>query len=99
MVLGRQRASVEGRRVEGGRVDEGNERGRDGTKHGQREGKRAGEGLSEEWSKGAREENFKGYILGRAMASIQYIHKPPHNAALAIDTCTLLIQMKNSEQV
>ena len=42
MMLGRQRASVEGRRVEGGRVDEGNGRGRDGTKHGQREGKRAG---------------------------------------------------------
>ena len=31
MMLGRQRASVEEGRVEGGRVDEGNERGRDGT--------------------------------------------------------------------
>ena len=31
------------------------------------------------------------------MASIQYIHKPSHNAALAIDS--LLLQMKNSEQV
>ena len=29
MMLGRQRASVEEGRVEGGRVDEGNERGRD----------------------------------------------------------------------
>ena len=38
MMLGRQRASVEEGRVEGGRVDEGNERGRDGTRHGQREG-------------------------------------------------------------
>ena len=33
MKLGRQRASVEEGRVEGGRVDEGNERGRDGTRH------------------------------------------------------------------
>ena len=38
MILGRQRASVEEGRVEGGRVDEGNERGRDGTRHGQQEG-------------------------------------------------------------
>ena len=60
--------------------------------------KRAEEGLSEErrgqGSKGAREGNFKGGILRRALASI---HKPSHNAALAIDT--LLFQMKNSEQV
>ena len=38
MMLGRQRASVEEGRLEGGRVDEGNERVRDGTRHGQREG-------------------------------------------------------------
>ena len=38
MTLGRQRASVEEGRVEGVRVDEGNERGRDGMRHGQREG-------------------------------------------------------------
>ena len=38
MMLGRQRASVEEGSVEGGRVDEGNERGRDGTRHGQWEG-------------------------------------------------------------
>ena len=48
-------------------------------------------------SKGARERNFRGGIgLRRALASI-HIHKPSHNAALAIDT--LLLQMKNSEQV
>ena len=52
--------------VEGGRVDEGNERGRDGMRHGRREGKKGGreqveEGLSEEGrehgtrSKGGRE--------------------------------------------
>ena len=38
MMLGRQRASVEEVRLEGGRVDDGNDRGRDGTMHGQREG-------------------------------------------------------------
>ena len=32
-----------------------------------------------------------------ALTSIQYIHKPSHNAALAIDS--LLLQMKNIEQV
>ena len=37
MMIGRQRASVEEGRVEGGRVNEGNERGRDGTRHGRRE--------------------------------------------------------------
>ena len=35
--------------------------------------------------------------MRRALASIQYIHKPSHKAALAIDT--MLLQMKNSEQV
>ena len=48
-----------------------------------------------EGSKGAREGNFKGGILRRALASIQFIHRPSHNAALAIDT--LLLQMKNSD--
>ena len=38
MMLGRQRAPVEEGSVEGGRVDEGNERGRDGTRHGRLEG-------------------------------------------------------------
>ena len=37
MMLGRQRAPVEEGRVEGGRVDEGNERGSDGTRHGRRD--------------------------------------------------------------
>ena len=80
--------------------------GREGTRKGEREGesmgrevgsggrKRAEEGLNEEWSKGGK---FKGGILRRTLASIQYIHKPSHNAALSIDT--LLLQMKNSEHV
>ena len=50
--------------------------------------KRAEEGLIDEWrgSKGAREGNFHGDILRSALTSIQYIHKPSYNAALAIDT-------------
>ena len=48
-----ERASVGEERVEGGRIDEGNERRRDGTGHGRREGKRGGrkraeDGLCEE---------------------------------------------------
>ena len=61
MMLCSERASVEEERVEGGRIDEGNERGRDGTGHGRREGKRGGrkraeDGLSEE----GREHGSKG---------------------------------------
>ena len=37
MLLGRQRESVEEGMVEGERVDEGHEQGRDGTRHGRRE--------------------------------------------------------------
>ena len=64
--------------------------------------KRAEEGLSEEGREQGgreqeREENFKGSIPRRAEASVQYIHKPFHNAALGLDT--LVLQMKNSEQV
>ena len=39
---------MEEERVEGGRIDEGNERGRDGTRHGRREGKRGGRKRAEE---------------------------------------------------
>ena len=53
----------------------------------QGEGREGGQG---------REGNFKGGILRRELASIQYIHKPSHNAALALET---LVQMTNSEQV
>ena len=48
MMLCRERASVKEGRVEGSRVDEGNERGRDGTRHGRREGKRGGRKRAEE---------------------------------------------------
>ena len=60
-------------------------------------GKEASGGGNERGREGTREGNFKGGILRRAQASIQYIHKPSHNAALAIDT--LLLQMKNSVHV
>ena len=45
MMLCRERASAEEERVEGGRVDEGNERGRDGTGYGRP--RERGEGGSE----------------------------------------------------
>ena len=38
MMVSRERASVEEGRVEGGRVDEENGRGRDGTRHGGQDG-------------------------------------------------------------
>ena len=107
MMLGMVRESVEEGRAEGGWVDEGNERVRDGTRHGQREGKRRGrkraeEGLSEEGreqggGEQGREGNFKGGIPRRALASVQYIHKPSHNATFGLET--LVLQMKNSEHV
>ena len=86
---------VEEERVEGGRVDEGNERGRDGTGHGRREGKRGGrkraeDGLSEE----GREYGRKGEReTSREVVYSQTIHKP----ALALET--LVLQMTNSEHV
>ena len=81
---------------EGGRVDEGNERGRDGMRYGRREGKGREEASGGEIERGREEGkqgNFKGGILRRALA----IHKPSHNAALTLET--LVLQMKNSEQV
>ena len=54
------------------------------------------EGASGEGEQG-RDDNFKGGIPRRAQASVQYIHKPFHNAALGLET--LVLQMKNSEQV
>ena len=42
MMLCRERAPVEEGRVEGTRVGEWNERGRDGTRHGRRERRRGG---------------------------------------------------------
>ena len=96
MMICRERASVEEGRVEGGRVDEGNERGRDGTRHGRRDGKRGGrkrveEGLREEVREhgSTGEGNFKGGSI---------IHKPTINKpALALET--LVLQMTNSEHV
>ena len=84
MMLGRQRASVEERSVAGGRVDEGNERGR-----GEAWRKRAKEGLNEEWrgSKGAREGNFKGGILSSALVNIQYSHEPSQTRPLPLILC------------
>ena len=52
---------------------------------------RGGEGRRGE----GRTANFTGCIPRRELASIQYIHKPSHNASLALET--LVLQMKNSE--
>ena len=52
---------------------------------------RAGEGGE------GRTANFTGGIPRRELASIQYIHKPSHNAALALET--LVLKIKNSEHV
>ena len=56
-------------------------------RHGGR-GARAGEGREEG--------KLQGRYPDRELASIQYIHKPSHNAALALETS---VQMTNSEQV
>ena len=61
MMLCRKRASVEEERVEGGRIDEGNERGWDETRHVRRDAERGGskrayDGLREE----GREHGSKG---------------------------------------
>ena len=56
--------------------------------------KRAEEGLSEEGrEETSREVSREGHVL----ASVQYIHKQFHNAAIGLETSVL--QMKNSEQV
>ena len=55
-----------------------------------------GRGAREEGEQGMGE-NVKGGIQTRAQASVQYIHKPIHNAAFGLET--LVLQLKNSEQV
>ena len=92
MMLRRHEASVEEGRVEGGRVDDGNKRGRDEawTAGGR---KREGEELREE----RREQGSKKMKLqGRYPEYTVYSHPIPQRA-LAIDT--LLLQMKNSEHI
>ena len=60
-MLGRERASVEEGVVEGGRVDEGDERGRNGTRHERRERKMGGR---EEMREEGREQGRKGIREG-----------------------------------
>ena len=61
MMLGRERASVEEGRVEGGWVDEGNKGGRGETRRGQCEEKRGGRKLADEGlSEKGREHGRKG---------------------------------------
>ena len=86
-MLHRHEASVEAGRVEGGRVDDGNKRGRNGARHGRRGGrKRAGEGLREErMEQGSKEMKLQG----RYPEYTVYSHPIPQRA-LAI--ATLLLQ-------
>ena len=93
-MLQRHEASVEEGRVEGGRVDDGNKRGRNGARHGRREGRsERGEGLREE----RMEQGIKEIKLrGRYPEYTVYSHPIPQRA-LAI--ATVLLQMKNSEHV
>ena len=90
-MLHRHEASVEEGRVEGGRVDDGNKRGRNGWTAGG--GKRVGKGLREErMEQGSKEMKLQG----RYPEYTIYSHPIPQRA-LAI--ATLLLQMKNSEHV
>ena len=87
MMLHRHEASVEEGRVEGGRVGDGNKRGRNGARHGRREGG------SERGRDCARKGGSKEMKLqGRYPEYTVYSHPIPHH--LAIDTLLL-----NSEHV
>ena len=60
-MLHRHEASVEEGRVEGGRVDDGNKRGRNGARHGRREKEASGVGLREErMEQGSKEMKLQG---------------------------------------
>ena len=95
MMLCRERASVEEGRVEGRRVDEGNERGRDGKRQGWREGKRGRRKRAEEI---LREEGRENGSKGGRETSREVVHTPTiHKPAFALGT--LVLQMTNSEHV
>ena len=94
-MLHRHEASVEEGRVEGGRVDDGNKRGRNGARHGRREGGSERGGLREErMEQGSKEMKLQGRT--RYPEYTVYSHPIPQRA-LAI--ATLLLQIKNSEHV
>ena len=79
-------------RSEQGCIDGGRDGGRGGEGRGG-EGRggegRGGEGRGGEGRDGKGGGNFNVGILRRELASIQYIHKPSHNAPLALDTLVL----------
>ena len=104
----RQGESVSGGREGWGRVGWWRERTRNGwkeawTARGKERREEASGGGTELGREGAREEgkqgrdgNFKGCILRRALASVQYIHKPSHNAALTGINYKLCIVMRHN---
>ena len=69
MMLCRERASVEEERVEGGRIDEGNERGRDGTARGKDGREEASGGWIELGREGAWEQGREGNFTGDSIYS------------------------------
>ena len=83
-MLCRERASVEEERVEGGRVDEGNERGRDGTGHGRREGKRGGEEASGGWIERGRERVWEEGREGNFTGGSIFTNQPFTNLPLPL---------------
>ena len=65
---------------------EGGERGERGEKRGTGRGGKGRVKRGEERGRGGEgRANFTAGILRRHLASIQYIHKPSHNAALALE--------------
>ena len=105
IMCGRERAEVaDGGGLREG-VEEGNERGRDGARQGWSEEEKGGrmwteEGGSEEEREQGREGNVMGGTLMRTLASIQYTaHKTTHNAALALETLVLQLQMLNGYNI
>ena len=81
---------MEEERVEGGRVGEGNERGRDGTMHGRREGNRGGRKRMEE---GMSEEGREYGSQGGRETSREVVYSQTNHSQ------TLVLQMTNSEHV
>ena len=82
-----------------GTSEGGTGRGMDGARErGREEASGGGIGRGREGAREqAREAHIKAGIMRRALASIQYIHKPSHNAAFTLET--LVIQIKHCERV
>ena len=85
---------MEEERVEGGRIDEGNERGRDGTGHGRREGKRGGRRRAED---GLSEEGREHGSKGERETSQEVVYSQTNHSQTGHGLETLVLQLTNSE--